>query len=108
MVIDEKVALKLANKYRVDLNIIPLDIWQYGLNVELEHGTRNKITNITKDDVYVTAKIALAHLIEFPDYYQRLRKMESEAEDYWSKKNKPLVIKQSGGKKPNRDKNGYY
>jgi len=93
MKIDKKIALKLAKKYHLDLDVVPLKIWQYGLNVELEHGTQNKKTNITKDDVYVTAKIALAHLIEFPDYYQRLRKLESDAETHWSNRKKPSVIK---------------
>ena len=40
-----------------------------GMNVELEHGTINSMTNVTNDDVIITAKIALAHLNEFPNYY---------------------------------------
>ena len=51
-----------------------------GMQVELEHGTRDQMTNVTNDDPVLTAKIALAHLNEFPDYYQRLKKMEAEAE----------------------------
>ena len=35
--------------------------------------------NVTGDDPTVTAKIALAHLNEFPDYYTRLERMEEEA-----------------------------
>jgi hypothetical protein len=36
----------------------------------------------------LTGKIALAHLTEFPDYYNRLAKMEAEAKHFWnSKKN---------------------
>ena len=35
----------------------------------------------------VTAKIARAHLNEFPDYYSRLAVMEAEAEAYWASKN---------------------
>ena len=51
-----------------------------GLDVELEHGKRNPNTNVTQDDEVLTGKIALAHLNEFPDYYTRLQKMETEAE----------------------------
>jgi hypothetical protein len=47
--------------------------------VELEHGGRDPRTDVTHDDPVVTAKIALAHLNEFPDYYTRLDKMEEEA-----------------------------
>lgn len=54
-----------------------------GMNVELEHGSQDENTNVTNDDPHTTAKIALAHLNEFPDYYTRLKKMETEAEAYW-------------------------
>jgi hypothetical protein len=50
------------------------------MNVELEHGLRYPLTNVTDDDPVVTAKIALAHLNELPDYYTRLLRMEAEAE----------------------------
>lgn len=42
-----------------------------GLNIELEHGLINKSTNVTNDDLLLTAKIALAHLKEFPNYYNK-------------------------------------
>ena len=42
-----------------------------GLNIELEHGLINKSTNVTDDDLLLTAKIALAHLKEFPNYYNK-------------------------------------
>lgn len=40
-----------------------------GINIELEHGTINPQTNVTNNDLIMTAKIALAHLNEFPNYY---------------------------------------
>jgi Protein of unknown function (DUF5661) len=55
-----------------------------GMDVELEHGTQDPGTNVTDDDIVVTAKIARAHLNEFPDYYSRLAVMEAEAEAYWT------------------------
>jgi len=54
--------------------------FRMGMDVELEHGTRDPQTNVTDDDLIMTAKIARAHLNEFPDYYTRLAKMEAEAE----------------------------
>lgn len=64
----------------------PFDVEQFrmGMDVELEHGTRNPETNVTDDDVVVTAKIARAHLNEFPDYYSRLAVMEADAEAHWA------------------------
>ena len=49
-----------------------------GIQVELEHGKINSETNITDDDPIKTAKIAIAHLNEIPDYYTRLARMEEE------------------------------
>lgn len=39
-----------------------------------------------------TGKIALAHLLEMPDYYKRLNKMEKEGNAYWKNKTKPEII----------------
>jgi hypothetical protein len=55
-----------------------------GLAVELEHGRRDPLTDVSDDDEIMTGKIAWAHLNEFPDYYTRLAKMEAEAERYWA------------------------
>ncbi|MCX6796708.1 MAG: hypothetical protein NTW06_04415 [Candidatus Falkowbacteria bacterium] len=63
------------------------DQFRRGLDVELEHGLRDVETNVSNDDDLATGKIAWAHLKEFPDYYDRLEKMEQEAENYWEKNN---------------------
>ncbi len=64
------------------------DVEQFriGMGVELEHGTIDPNTNVSDDNTLTTAKIALAHLNEFPDYYTRLLEMEEEAEEYWEGK----------------------
>jgi len=56
-----------------------VDEFRAGMDVELEHGLHDPETNVTNDDPHVTAKIARAHLNEFPDYYTRLGRMEEEA-----------------------------
>jgi len=80
------------NKYNINTKIIPVSIIKYGMNVELEHGTEFPISNITNDNLEMTFKITLAHLLEFPDYYQRLKKMEDNAEKYWKNKKKPSIF----------------
>ena len=42
-----------------------------GLNIEREHGRVNFDTNVTDDNLVKTAKIALAHLNEFSNYYNK-------------------------------------
>lgn len=43
-----------------------------GINIELEHGLINPKTNVTNNNLIQTAKIALAHLNEFPNYYNKV------------------------------------
>ena len=62
-----------------------IDQFRRGMVIELEHGTEDPVTNVTNDDLVMTGKIALAHLNEFPDYYDRLEKMEKDAYEYWGK-----------------------
>lgn len=93
MKITKTLALKLAKKFNINLDIIPLDEWKFGLEVELEHGKKiSKITNITNDNPDLTAKIAIAHLIEDPRYYKFLKNMEMKREKYWEKKKKPTIF----------------
>lgn len=55
----------------LDISFDKFDINDFltGINIELEHGSVNPATNVTNDDLLMTAKIALAHLNEFPNYY---------------------------------------
>lgn len=62
-----------------------VDQFRRGMAVELEHGLVNSLTNVSNDDPVITGKIALAHLNEYPDYYDRLEEMEKAAEAYWQK-----------------------
>jgi Mn-dependent DtxR family transcriptional regulator len=72
----------------IDWDTAPFEVeeFQSGMNVELEHGLHDVVTNVTDDDPHVTAKIALAHLNEFADYYTRLDRMEEEAKKEWSER----------------------
>jgi hypothetical protein len=73
-------AKEIGIKLGINFNQFDLEQFRRGLEVEMEHGTRIAASNITNDDVYMTGKIALAHLHEIPDYYTRLDKMEKEAD----------------------------
>ena len=74
-------AQSIGEQIGIDWSNVPFDIDQFrrGMDVELEHGLHDLVTNVTDDDPLVTGKIALAHLNEFPDYYTRLERMEEEA-----------------------------
>jgi len=78
-----KEAKEIGEKLGIKWDKFDVEQFRMGLDVELEHGTRDPKTNVTNDNALMTGKIALAHLNEFPDYYTRLEKMEKEAEDFW-------------------------
>lgn len=61
--------LKIAKFLGVKFDSFSLDDLVTGINIELEHGLINKNTNVTNNELITTMKIALAHLNEFPDYY---------------------------------------
>jgi hypothetical protein len=93
MRITKKVAAKVAKSIKLNTDVVDIDTLTYALNVELEHGKRfGKLTNVSNDDINITVKIVLAHLIEFPDYYKRLRVLEEKADAYWSKREKPNIF----------------
>lgn len=58
----------IAKKHRLDISVIENQL-KIGIPIEHEH---------TKDKMLAT-KIALQHLEEIPDYYTRLKKMETSA-----------------------------
>jgi len=75
-------AKEIGEKLGIDWSQYDVEQFRMGMDVELEHGTENSLTNVTNDDPLLTGKIALAHLNEFPDYYTRLDEMEDEAKEY--------------------------
>lgn len=81
-------ASEIAKKIGIDFSKEKFDLNEFtmGVNVELEHGTKFTNANVTNNDPILTGKIAYAHLLEFPDYYTRLKKLETEADIYWKSK----------------------
>lgn len=73
-------AREIGTRLGVDWVQIDLEQLRRGLEVELEHGAHDAQTNVTNDDLDLTAKIAWAHLKEIGDYYTRLDAMEAAAE----------------------------
>ena len=74
-------ARRVGQEIGIDWTSAPLDLEQFrmGMDVELEHGLQDPLTDVSHDDSVMTGEIALAHLNEFPDYYTRLARMEEEA-----------------------------
>lgn len=82
-------AVNIANKLNIRFDKFNIKDFLTGLNIELEHGTINPKTNVTNDDLEMTAKIALAHLNEYPNYYNKeygLPKFEEKLKEKLSQK----------------------
>jgi hypothetical protein len=77
-------ARRVGDAIGVDWTQFDLEQFRAGMDVELEHGSHDPQTDVTHDDLIITGKIALAHMKEFPDYYERLERMEAEAEREWA------------------------
>ena len=93
MKITKKQAEQIGKKFNINFKIIKFEEWLNGLNIELEHGGKfGHITNITNDNLNLTAKIVIAHLLEDPKYYYYLLKLEERRENYWKTKTKPNIF----------------
>ena len=78
-------AKRIGKDLHINWKSIKLSEFTRGLNVELEHGSKDPQTNVTDNDEKLTGEIAWAHLKEFPDYYTRLARMEKAAKEHFNK-----------------------
>lgn len=76
---DIEDAIYASEVLNIKFDRFSIDEFLDGINIELEHGKVDNETNVTNDDLILTSKIALAHLNEFPNYYNKeygLKKFE--------------------------------
>lgn len=83
--VSDAIIHKLIDKYNVNTNVVPVNILKKAVEIEFEH------KDIIDHDADKSFRIAMAHLREFPDYYVRLIKLESDADKYWTGKVKPSI-----------------
>jgi hypothetical protein len=81
-----EAARRVGDEIGVAWESFDLEQFRFGMDVEFEHGSHDPQTDVTGDDPVLTGKIAFAHMKEFPDYYERLKRMEAEAEREWASK----------------------
>lgn len=72
----------IADKFDVSIDKIQAQL-KKGVKIESEH----------TDDKEKAKEIAMDHITEFPDYYDRLGKMEKEADKEWALDENKLLIK---------------
>ena len=70
---DKMTKKDIADKFKVSIQKVTKEL-DMGTKIEMEHVNSK---NLAKE-------IAMDHLVEIPDYYTRLKKMEKEASKKWS------------------------
>ena len=72
-------AVTAGKKLGVNWSKVPLEQLRKGMSVELEHGKVMSKTDITGNDPTMSAQIALSHILECNNYYDRLERLEEKA-----------------------------
>lgn len=74
---------EIIEKFKIDSSELDKEI-EMGIKIELEHTNSKEMAE----------KIAMQHLIEMPDYYTRLKKVEKKGEEEWKQKLKESVARE--------------
>ncbi len=88
--IDKNIAWEVAEILNLKFDKYNFEDFYIGLNIEMEHGLIDPNTNVTNDNLITTAKIALAHLNEYSDYYNQEYGLPALEEYLKDKKNNCL------------------
>ena len=79
-------AKRIGDSLYIDWNQIDLEQFRQGLMGDPKQGTMDPETGPAYDGVFLTGKVVLAHIQEFPDYFTRLAKLKAEADEYQSRR----------------------
>jgi len=66
--VSKKEAKRIGDRLGLDWNIIDLEQFRMGLEVEQEH------SDMVGNNMHEVGRIAVVHILEVPDYYTKLRK----------------------------------
>ena len=80
--ISTEAARRVGESLHIDWEQVDLEEFRQGLMGNHKPGAIDPETGLTYDSVLLTAKIVLAHMEEFPDYFTRLAKLKEEVDEY--------------------------
>ena len=66
-----KDAIYAASTLNIKFDKFSIFDFLEGINIESEHGSINHLTDVSHNNLIITSKIALAHLNEFLNYYNK-------------------------------------
>jgi uncharacterized protein DUF5661 len=77
-------ARRVGESLHIDWEQVDLEEFRQGLMGNHKPGAVDPETGLTYDSVLLTAKVVLAHMEQFPDYFTRLAKLKEEVDEYQS------------------------
>jgi uncharacterized protein DUF5661 len=77
-------ARRVGESLHIDWQQVDLEEFRQGLMGNHKPGAVDPETGLTYDSVLLTAKVVLAHMEQFPDYFTRLAKLKEEVDEYQS------------------------
>jgi hypothetical protein len=75
-------AKRIGEALHIDWDRVDLEQFRQGLMGKQPQQNMDPETARTYDGVLQTGQVVLAHMEEFPDYFTRLEKLRSEADEY--------------------------
>jgi len=80
--ISSEEARRIGESLHLDWDQVDLEQFRQGLMGNHEQEAIDPETGQTYDGVLLSGKLVLAHMEEFPDYFTRLAKLKSEADEH--------------------------
>ena len=77
-------AQHVGESLHIDWEQVDLEEFRQGLMGNHKTGAIDPETGLTYEGVFLSGKIVLAHMEEFPDYFTRLAKLKQEVDEYHS------------------------
>ena len=79
-------AKRIGESLHIDWDQVDLEQFRQGLMGNHKPGGMDPETGPAYDGVLLAGQIVLAHVQEFPDYFTRLAKLKSEADEYQARR----------------------
>ncbi len=83
--ISSEEARRIGDALHIDWDQVGLEQFRRDLMGARKQSASDPEIDPAYDGVLLSGKIVLAHMQEFPDYFNRLQKLKAEADEYQSK-----------------------
>ena len=79
-------AKRIGESLYIDWDQVDLEQFRQGLMGNHHQGASDPETEQPDDGVFLSGRVVLDHIQEFPDYFTRLEKLKSEVDQYQARR----------------------